>query len=312
MRGAPYSEITSLFPKATQAADEVKISGQKEDGAPSGFASKYAEKLGWLADATHKYFGDEAALMPARLKVEIKLLAERCRMGLPGHLIPFSESYKDSHGVLHPSRTRTQTIELLDTELSKFSGYAAGDENSVRARSYFARSFRDNLAATLELKTNCRDFFDSIQQQIKDNEYAPEEFMSGLQESFKPNESPSFTVDYYAGSGVIWIIGGFRIDLLLPKATPQATTAQRIIFRLVGFWGEFESLDGVRVSVFGAIVLAAMIKRNLLSYQRLVQRDPSGFLSVAEIVSELADPDEIKRLGSFEEQLLAFREPAPW
>lgn len=312
LRGAPYEEITSLYPKATQAADEVKISSQRLKGAPSGFASKYAEKLGWLADATHKYFGDEAALMPARFKVEIKLLAERCRRGLPGHLIPFSESYHDSNDVPHPPRTRTQTISLIDTELSMFSGYSACDENSARARSYFARSFRDNLAATLELKANCPEFLAGVHQQIKDNEYTPAEFMSGLQESFKPTENPSFTVDYYADSGVIWIIGGLRIDLLLPKATPQATNAQRIIFRLVGFWGELESLDGVRVSVFGAIVLAAMIKRNLLSYQRLVQRDPSGFLSVAEIVSELADPDEIKRLGSFEEQLLAFREPAPW
>ena len=310
LRGAPYDEITSLFPKAARAVDVGQTSGQRSKGTPSGFASKYSEKLGWLADATHKYFGDEAALMPAQLKVEIKLLGERCRRGLPGHLIPFAESYHDRDGVTHPTRTRTQSIALIDTEQPGFCDYSACNENGMRARSYFARSFRDNLAATLELKNDCPEFFASIQNRIKENEYEPEEFMSGLQKNFGPHVD-QFSVNYYPESGVIWIINGFRIDLLLPGVTPQDTNGQRVVFRLVGFWGELNSHNGVRISVFGAIVLAAMIKRELLSYQKLFQRDRSGFLSVAEIVSELADPDIIKRLGSFEEQLLAFREPLP-
>ena len=307
LRGAPYDEITSLFPKSARDADMIQIAGQRLKRAPSGFASKYAEKLGWLADATHKYFGDEVALMPAQLKVEIKLLGERCRRGLPGNLIPFSESYHDCDGVLRPPRTRNQTIALGDIEPC----YSASNENGARARSYFARSFRDNLAAALELKADCPEFFANIQQQIRDNEYDSAVFMPGLQKSFGPNESKLFTVDYYEGCGIIWLIGDFRIDLLLPQATPQATSAKRVVLRLIGFWGELVSANGLQISVFGAIVLAAMIKRNLLSYQALVQRDSSRFLSVAEIVSELADQDEIKRLGSFEEQLLAFREPAP-
>jgi len=312
LRGAPLDEITRLFPKAAGADDGVLRSGRRLKGAPSGFASKYAEKLGWLADATHKYFGDETALMPAQLKVEIKLLGERCRRGLPGHLIPFSESFFcERDGVLHPPRTRTQTIALINTELAELCRYSSGTENSERARSYFARSFRDNLAATLELRSNCPEFFNSIQQQITDNKYNPEAFLKGLLENFGSNENQSFTVDFYDGCGVVWIIGGFRFDLLLPEATPQETTAQRVVLRLVGFWNELVSTNGLRISVFGAIVLAAMIKRNLLSYPALLQLGSSGFLSVAEIVSELADPDEIKRLGCFEEQLLAFREPVP-
>lgn len=80
LRGAPVDEIVAMYDKVA--------SENERDQRPSSFHARLAERLSWLAQMTHRFFGEASDWLPDGFERDLPDLSRRLRLGLPPAGLP--------------------------------------------------------------------------------------------------------------------------------------------------------------------------------------------------------------------------------